>query len=190
MPQLCPQHNCSEPASAPRVTAGTRPGSTPRIHEPPPRDPSWLLPPPPRPAPQCTTAQLPFCSSRGGQSRGEAQGDSPSSRRQGWSCLRASSQTLYPGPTPKSPHLPPPPHPGTPPKATPPQKEASSGLRYQGAATLATKVTARYLNTFLCLTEHRKNVTTRIFIIPSARLFSLLISLLSRAQPPQVHLAR
>lgn len=43
--------------------------------------------------------------------------------------------------------------------------------RYQGTATLATKVTARYLNTFFYLTEYRKNVTNRIFIIPLARLF-------------------
>lgn len=47
-------------------------------------------------------------------------------------------------------------------------------LCYQGAATLATKVTARYWNTFFCLTEYRKNVTNRIFITPCARLFSLL----------------
>lgn len=43
--------------------------------------------------------------------------------------------------------------------------------RYQGTATLATKVTAHYLNTFFYLTEYRKNVTNRIFIIPLVRLF-------------------
>lgn len=46
-------------------------------------------------------------------------------------------------------------------------------LHYQGTATLATKVTAHYLNTFFYLTEYRKNVTNRIFIIPLARLFFL-----------------
>ena len=55
--------------------------------------------------------------------------------------------------------------------------------RYQGTATLATKVTARYLNTFFYLTEYRKNVTNRIFIIPSCAFSSLLISLLSCRNP-------
>lgn len=49
-------------------------------------------------------------------------------------------------------------------------------LRYQGTATLATKVTARYLNTFFYLTEYRKNVTNRIFIIPSCAFSSCNIS--------------